>query len=188
MTDISSPALLQDATELLTSQGFKLTGKWYHGTASGLLESILETGLRGTGDISGLQKHMETLGTIGHQASNHHDPLFVTQSKELAYFWALQKADQRNLYFRQNETPVVLELSLPEDLNKKVTTDAGGAALVLEPNNFYIVWLKDLYKQLDIPFPELNPFECDRMDYLNKLGLAYIDAEIPAQYLREVKV
>ena len=31
--------------------------------------------------------------------------------------------------------------------------------------------------------PELNPLKCDRMDYLNKLGLAYVAGDVDPQYL-----
>jgi hypothetical protein len=187
MNDLTLPHYLKDAAELLSSQGFRQTGKWYHGTASGLVNTILAQGLRGTGDILTLQKQMETLGTIGHQGSDHRDPLFITQSKELAYFWALQKAGTRNLYFRQDETAVVFEMNLPPELQAQVTTDVGGAAMLLEPGNLYLSWLKELYQYLGFSLPELNPFSCDRMDYLNKLGLAYINVDVPAPCLRLIQ-
>lgn len=184
MQAYSTPAYLQDAHLLLTAEGFALSGKWYHGTASGLIDSIQEHGLRGTGDLETLKNHLDTLGTIGHDSSKHKDPLFLTQSKELAYFWALQKTNTRNRYKGAAEQPVVYEIELPEELNKQIITDAGGAALLLEPGNIYLALLKEIYNEAGINFPELDPFKCDRMDYLNKLGLAYTLVDIEPQYFQ----
>lgn len=184
MQAFSTPAYLQDANQLLTADGFALQGKWYHGTASGLIDSIQEFGLRGTGDLESLKHHLETLGTIGHEASKKKDPLFLTQSKELAYYWALQRANIRNRYKGAEEQPVVYKIELPEELNKQIITDAGGAALLLEPGNMYIALLKEIYNEVGVSFPELDPFKCDRMEYLNKLGLAYTLLDIEPQYIK----
>lgn len=183
MQAFTTPAYLQDANELLNADGFAYHGKWYHGTASGLIDSIQEFGLRGTGDLESLKHHLETLGTIGHEASRHKDPLFLTQSKELAYYWAIQRTNTRNRYKGADEQPIVYEINLPEELNKQIITDAGGAAMLLEPGNMYVSLLKEIYQENKIEFPELDPFKCDRMDYLNKLGLAYTLLDIEPQYL-----
>lgn len=183
MEDFTTPAYLKDAQQLLSADGFATSDVWYHGTASGLTDRILAEGLRGTGDLEMLERQMKTLGTIGHEASNHRDPLFVTQSRELAYFWAHQKTHTRNLYLQGNEKPVVFELKLPEELNKQVITDAGGAALVLEPSNLYLLWLTGVYEQAGMTLPQIDPFKGNRMDYMNKLGLAYINVDIAPQYL-----
>ena len=184
MQEFTTPSYLQDAQQLLSATGFATSGTWYHGTASGLVDSIQAQGLVGTGDLEGLQKHMDTLGTIGHEVSTHRDPLFVTQSKELAYFWANVKTHNRNLYFQKDEQPVVFELNLPEELQAKVITDAGGAALILEPGNLYLLWLEELYKSLGFELVKPDPFKCDRMDYQNILGLSYIADAVPAEYLK----
>lgn len=184
MQEFTTPKFLQDAQQLLSTTGFATNGTWYHGTASGLVESIQAQGLFGSGDAEGLAKHMQTLSTIGHETSDHSDPLFVTQSKELAYFWANRKAYSRNLYFQKDEQPVVLELNLPAALESKVITDAGGAALVLEPGNLYLLWLEDLYKNLGFEFTKPDPFNCDRMDYQNFLGLSYINETVPAEFVK----
>jgi len=184
MQEFTTPDFLQDAKQLLSATGFATDGTWYHGTASGLVESIQANGLIGSGDAEGLEKHLQTLSTIGHEASSHKDPLFVTQSKELAYFWANRTAHNRNLYFQKDEKPVVFELNLPEELQAKVITDAGGAALVLEPGNLYILWLEDLYKNLGFELTKPDPFSCDRMDYQNFLGLSYINEAVPAEFVK----
>lgn len=184
MQAYSTPVYLQDAHQLLSNSGFAVQGKWYHGTASGLMESILQLGLRGTGDLETLKNHLDTLGTIGHDASKHKDPLFLTQSKELAYFWANKKTHTRNRYKAADEHAVVFEIELPESMNQQVITDAGGAAILLEPGNQYIALLKEIYAENKVDFPELDPFNCDRMDYLNKLGLAYTMLDIEPQYIQ----
>ncbi|MAD45286.1 MAG: hypothetical protein CMI02_17490 [Oceanospirillaceae bacterium] len=183
MKEFTTPDFLKDAATLLSADGFATSNVWYHGTASGLVDAIKAEGLKGSGDTELMERQMKTLGTIGHDTSDHKDPLFVTQSRELAYFWANQKAHTRSMYLQQQETPVVLQLELPDELNKQVITDAGAAALVLEPGNLYLLWLKELYKEYGHTMPELDPFKCDRMDFMNKLGLAYCAADIAPQYL-----
>src|SRR5690554_4327670 len=133
MQEFTTPDFLQDAKQLLSASGFATNGVWYHGTSSGLVESIQEVGLVGTGDEEGMKKYLETMGTIDHEASKNRDPLSLTQRKELAYFRASRTAHSHNLYFQQGDPPVVFELNMPEDLESKITTDAGGTALLLEP-------------------------------------------------------
>ncbi len=183
MNEFTTPDFLKDAGQLLSADGFATSDVWYHGTASGLADAIRSGGLKGSGDAELMERQLKTLSTIGHESRDQKDPLFLTQSRELAYFWANQKAHTRALYMQQEETPVVFAVNLPADLNSRVTTDVGGAALLMEPGNLYLLWLKELYQQNGQQLPELNPFKCDRMDYLNRLGLAYLDAEIAPQYL-----
>jgi len=83
----------------------------------------------------------------------------------------------RNLYFRKEETPVVLKVSQPE----KVTPDVGGTAILLEPNNTYITMLKELYEKKGIAWiDESNPLKLPRETYLDMLGLGYSYDNIPA--------
>ena len=109
--------------------------------------------------------------------------MFITQSKELAYFWACEKAHTRDLYLKTNEQPVVFELNLPPELQQKVTTDAGGAALLLEPGNLYLLWLGELYDACGVAKPDIDPLRGNRMDYLNKLGLAYLNDPVAPEHL-----
>lgn len=183
MQAYTTPLYLQDANQLLNAEGFALQGKWYHGTASGLVNSINQLGLRGSGDLETLKNHFDTLGTLGHQANTDKEPIFLTQSKELAYYWARQKTHTRNRYKDSDEQAVVYEIALPEAAQQSIITDAGGAALLLEPGNRYIALLKEIYAEAQLPFPEIDPFKCDRMDYLNKLGLAYTLIEIAPEHL-----
>lgn len=182
MKEFTTPDFLKDFASLLSADGLKTANVWYHGTASGLVASIQAHGLIGSGDSELHQRQLKTLGTIGHEAMDTTDPVFLTQSKELAYFWANAKAHTRTIYMGQEETPVVFEITLPDELNKQVITDAGGAALVLEPGNLYLLWLRELYKEYGQELPELD-YRMDRMEYLKRLGLAYAACDIPAQYL-----
>lgn len=183
MKELIIPAQFQDFSRLLSDSGIATSGIWYHGTASGLLAAIQNEGLKGSGDTEIMTRQLQTLSTIGHTTSEHKDPLFLTQSKELAYFWASQKTHTRNLYLADNEEAVVFEVHLPQALQAQVTTDAGGAALVMEPGNLYIAWLRELYESNGKTLAEIDPFKCDRMDYLNKLGLAYLATDVEPQYL-----
>ncbi len=186
MTDFAIPAHLQDALQSLSATGFATSDVWYHGTASGVVPSILEQGLTRIGDQTLREHQLKTLSTIGHTTTDHAEPVFLTQSKELAFYWAEQKTHSRNLYLQGNESPVVLAVALPDELASQVSTDVGGAALVLEPGNAYIQYLKALYAEAEIEFPEINPFEVDRSAYLNVLGLAYVAQDIAPEYLRVV--
>lgn len=173
MTELNTPAYLQDAKQLLTDEGFTTSNVWYHGTSSGLITSITNQGLVGGGDAALMKRMQSTLKTIQAPAFTAEDPVFLTQSKELAYYWAEQKAKSRNLYFSNGETAVVFAVTLSDDDNAKVKTDAGGAALLMEPGNAYLTHLKEVYKACGKKLEEINPLKADRMDYLNKLGLAY---------------
>ena len=156
MNDLTLPHYLKDATELLSSQGFRQTGKWYHGTASGLVDAILAQGLRGTGDILTLQNKWKRWARLATKAAIT-AIRFLSPKVKSWRILGIAKAGTRNLYFRQDETAVVFELNLPPELQAQVTTDVGGAAMLLEPGNLYLSWLKELYQDLGFSLPELNP-------------------------------
>ena len=181
---LTAPSYLQDFSQLVGADGVRLTGNWYHGTASGLQSPILTNGLIGGGDAELTNKLQGTLKTIGHQSVDVQEPVFLTQSKELAYFWAQQKAHTRSIYFGEQETPIVIEAKLPLAMTDKVKPDAGGMALLLEPGNLYFTYLRELYKGNGHELAEEeNPLKLDRSYFLNKIGLAYCNDAIPAEYL-----
>ena len=182
MTDTQTPAYLQDAAQLLTESGFTTSNVWYHGTASGLIESIKTHGLKQSGDAESNERAKKTMSTIGGSYKEHKDPIFLTQSKELAFYWALQATKTRNLRFGGNETPVVVEVNLPEKMNDLVKPDVGAAAMLLIGND-YTDKVSEIYQANKLLAPEINPSSADRMDYLNKLGLAYIKKGIPSENL-----
>lgn len=183
MTNIATPTYLQDANQLLSADGFKLTGSWYHGTASGLTDAILEKGLIGSGDAELNKKTKSAMATIGNRYTEQKEPVFLTQSKELAYYWANEKAELRKTRFGSDETPVVFELSLPSELADKVKTDVGAATMLISGNDPYIAYLQALYSDNNIELPELDPANIDRMAYLNLLGMAYCSVDIPAEHI-----
>lgn len=179
MSENITPEFLQDVDTLLSEAGFATNDTWYHGTSSGLIESIMTLGLKGGGDTETTERTQSTLGTIGNRQFESHDPVFLTQSKEIAFYWAAQKAHTRNLYFRKDEIPVVIQVSQPE----KVSPDVGGTAMLLEPSNEYILTLQAIYESKGIAWEEVNPLEVPREFYLQKLAMAYSSENIPAEKL-----
>ena len=184
MSTESTPSQFQDTQQLLSQDGFRVSNIWYHGTACGLLESIQQQGLKGAGDAELMSRQQHLLKTIGHSSIGSDDPIFLTQSKELAYFWAQQKTHSRNLAFQQQEQPVVLQITLSPEDNAQVKPDAGGAALMLEPGNAYMTFLKDLYQQHGLTLEDINPLQAERQYFLQQLGLAYHQQPIASDCLK----
>ena len=131
MTNSETPLHLQDAATLLTPKGFQVSNVWYHGTASGLVPSILEEGLLASGDKESNQKTKKAMTTIGGSYKENKDPIFLTQSRELAYYWAQLTCQSRNQLFGTSEKPEVLAICLPSDVNENVKTDVGVAAMII---------------------------------------------------------
>ncbi len=176
------PAYLQDASTLLSENGFASGETWYHGTSSALLDSIKQHGLKGSGDQALQQAQQQTMATIGDKGFKQtKEPVFVTQSRELAFYWAQRCVRDRSVRFEGDEKPVVLALDLPEALRQKINPDVGAAAL---NNDAVFTHLETLYARSDLAFPKLDPAQMDRMEYLTKLGMAYIDQDIDPDYLR----
>jgi len=178
MTKIETPSYLKDASQLLSADGFMVGECWYHGTTSGLADVILEQGLKGSGDAEINKMTKKAMATIGNSYTERKEPVYLTQSKELAYYWACQKVEARKHHFGANESAVVLVVALPEGLNENVKTDVGGATLLLEDKNAYIEYLREIYNGEKLFLAELDPSKVDRMDYLNRLGLAYYVKDI----------
>lgn len=173
------PGYLQDAATLLSDTGFATGDTWYHGTSSALLDSIMSAGLKGSGDQALQQAMRKTLATIGHEdAEQVKEPVFLTQSRELAYYWAEQCVRNRSARFGGDEQPVVVAVKLPEEQNRQVKPDVGAAAMLIARTDDYFDYLETLYQDNKIEFPLLHPTQTDRADYLNKLGMAYIEQDI----------
>ena len=185
MTDI--PAYLQDAKDLLTEQGFAIQNTWYHGTSSALVSSILEQGLKRSGDKALNQAAKKTMATIGNNYTETTEPVFLTQCKELAYYWATQTVRDRSVRFEGKEEPVVLAVNLPTDLQDKVKPDVGAASLLmLQAGEHFMAFLAGLYQAHGLGMPEIDLMRADRMEYLSKLGMAYIDQNIDVGYLEVI--
>ena len=179
MSDV--PTQFQDAKDLLTEDGFAVNDVWYHGTSSALWSSIKENGINRSGDRDLNKKAKNTMATIGNSYTETIQPVFLTQSKELAYLWAEKAVKRRSVRFEGDEMPVVLEIRLPDDLKDRVKPDVGAAAMVMISGDDYIGQLEDIYKANGIAFPDMDPVKADRMEYLNKLGMAYFDQNVPAE-------
>ncbi len=181
----NAPAHFQDAKELLSEAGFAISDIWYHGTSSALLDSIKAQGLKRSGDKALKLAAKKTMSTIGNSYAETIEPVFLTQSKELAHYWAEQTLRERSVRFEGDEHAVVLAVNLPPELLSKVKPDTGAASLMLViGGSSYLTDLAEIYKTNGQTLAEINPVKADRMDYLNKLGMAYIDQDIEPQYLK----
>ncbi len=124
------------------------------------------------------------MATIGNSYTESIEPVFLTQSKELAFYWAEQTVRDRGVRIEGDEQPVVLAVRLPEELNARVKPDVGAASLLLvkEGENF-MAYLAGVYEENGLDAPEIDLMKADRMEYLSKLGMAYFDEDIDASCL-----
>ena len=179
-----TPTFLQDAKDVLTDQGFATSNTWYHGTSSALVDSIKAQGLKRSGDNELNAAAKKTMATIGNSYTESIEPVFLTQSKELAFYWAQQTIRDRSVRIAGNEQPVVFAVTLPETLNTKVKPDVGAASLLLvSEGEDFMAYLAGLYQKHGFDAPEIDLMKADRMEYLTKLGMAYFDEDIEATYL-----
>ena len=193
------PSHYNDAKALLSERGFSTSNVWYHGTSSALWESIRKVGLQRSGDAAMKQAEKQTMATIGGNYTESIEPVFITPSKTLAYYWATQKAQSRNMRLGNDETPIIIQITLPDSsddsldtstsgaINTMVKPDVGIASLLLiKEGEHYMTFLSELYKSTglaNLASSEVNPEKVDRMDYLSKLGAAYINTDIAADHL-----
>ncbi len=183
-----TPAFLKDAKDLLTDQGFATSNIWYHGTSSALVDAIQEQGLKRSGDLALKEAAKKTMATIG---DDHYtettEPVFLTQSRELAYYWAQQTVRNRSVRIEGTEQPVVLSIELPEEIHTAVKPDVGAASLLMvKEGENYMAFLAGIYQANNQPTPAIDLMKADRMDYLNLLGMAYIDRDLPADCIKLV--
>ena len=178
------PEIFQDPTDILTDQGFATGTVWYHGTSSGLVNSILQDGLKRSGDKAMKQAAKQTMATIGNNYTESFEPVFLTQSKELAYYWAEQAVRNRKVRFEADETPALIEVTIPDELLPGVKTDVGAASLLMvKEGEAYLAYVASIYEKAGLPAPEIDLMKADRMDYLNKLGMAYYEKDISAEHI-----
>ncbi len=184
---MKTPTFLKDAKELLTEQGFTHSDVWYHGTSSALVASIKERGLLRSGDQAFNEATKKTMQTIGNRYTESIEPVFLTQSKELAFFWAEQTVRNRRVRIDGDEQSVVFAVRLPETENVNVKPDVGAASLLLtKEGETFMGYLAAIYEENGFGIPDIDLMQADRMEYLNTLGMAYIDADIDASYLKKV--
>lgn len=177
----NTPAFLKDANDLLTEQGFATSNVWYHGTSSELVESIQQNGLVRSGDKAIKESLKKTMATIQHEFEESAEPVFLTPSKELAYYWAEQKVRERKMRLGGDDQPVVLAVTLPDAENAKVRPDVGAVSLLLlEEGEHFMVHLAKMYQANNAGVPEIDLRQADRMEYLTVMGMAYLDDDIDA--------
>ena len=180
-------SIYQDAKALLTEQGFAVTEVWYHGTSSALVDSILIEGLKRSGDKAIKQAAKQTMATIGNAYTESIEPIFLTQSKELAYYWAEQTVTNRAVRFEGEELPAVLAVDLPEALAAGVKPDVGAASLLMtKEGEAFMVFVSALYENSALAPLNIDLKSADRLAYLNLLGMAYYNNDIDAAYVRLV--
>lgn len=179
-----TPDFLNDADTRLTEDGFVTNNIWYHGTSSALVTSINDQGLKRSGDAALNEAAKKTMATIGNDYTESIEPVFLTPSKTLAYYWAQQTVRNRSVRIKGDEKPVVLEVNLPDELNAKVKPDVGAASLLLiEDGEKFLAYLAGMYEAQGLAAPEINLMKADRQEYLQKLGMAYFDADIAPEYV-----
>ena len=124
------------------------------------------------------------MATIGNNYTESIEPVFLTQSKELAFYWAEQTLRNRSVRIEGDEQPVVFEVKLPEELNSQVKPDVGAASLLLlQEGENYMAYLSAVYEANGFSAPEIDLMKADRMEYLSKLGMAYFDRDINSSSL-----
>jgi len=179
-----TPAYLKDAKALLNEHGFASSNVWYHGTSSALVDSIKAQGLKRSGDQVLKRAAKKTMATIGNSYTESIEPVFLTQSKELAFYWALQAVRNRSVRIEGDEHAVVFAVNLPEELNAKVKPDVGAASLLLlKEGEDYMAYLAHIYQESGFGIPNIDLMTADRLAYLNVLGMAYLNTDINVSYL-----
>lgn len=187
ITEMTAPEFLKDAKQLLTAHGFVTGETWYHGTSSELVNAILEQGLKRSGDQAMTEATKKTMATLQHSLEESVEPVFLTPSKELAYYWAEQKVRARKVRLGGNDEPVVLSVQLPAEDNAKVKPDVGAASLLLlQEGEHFLAHLAGIYQEADAGVPEIDLMKANRMEYLSTLGMAYFDGDIDAAYIAVV--
>lgn len=182
------PDIYNDLSQKLSQEGFEIPsdGVWYHGTSSALVESINKNGLNRSGDKALNQAAKQTMATIGNSYTETREPVFLTQSKALAYFWAQQCVRRRAVRFGEEEKPVVLQLKLPEQIASKVRPDVGAAGLLMvKEGEVYMSYLAQCYEETNAGVLDIDLMKADRNEYLTKLGMAYIDQDLEPEFVVE---
>lgn len=183
----STPEFLKDAKALLTEKGFAVGDTWYHGTSSLLVNEIQQRGLRRSGDLKLTAAAKKTMATIEQDFQETVDPVFLTQSKELAYYWAERKCHERKVRLGGDDEPVVFAVTLPDDLRDKVKPDVGAASLLLvKEGEQFMVHLAKIYQACGLGVPDIDLMKADRMEFLTTLGMAYYDADIDRNHIKRL--
>ncbi|KZX81072.1 hypothetical protein A3715_36425, partial [Oleiphilus sp. HI0009] len=115
----------------------------------------------------------------GNSYTEQREPVFLTQSKALAYFWAEQCVKRRSVRFEGEEQPVVLTVNLDDDNASKVRPDVGAAGLLMiKEGEGFMMFIASLYEQAGLKPLDIDLMKAEREEYLTKIGMAYIDDDI----------
>jgi len=183
------PSYLQDGTDLLTEDGFATGDIWYHGTSSSLADSIKSHGLKRSGDRAMKEVAKSTMATIGNSYTESTEPVFLTQSKELAYYWAQQTVRERSVRFEGEESAVVFAIELPKEQKDSVLPDVGAASLLMvAEGEAYMAHVAKIYQDGSAGVLDIDLMKAGRLEYLNKLGMAYINKDIDAEFVSLVSM
>jgi len=110
--------------------------------------------------------------------------VFLTQSKELAYYWAEQTIRERGVRFDGEESAVVFAVELPKEENTNVLPDVGAASLLmLKEGESYIAYVSKMYQDCNAGALDIDLMQAHRLEYLNKLGMAYINKDVGAKFI-----
>ena len=180
----NAPEHRREAGRLLGAQGFASSDRWYHGTSSALVEAILTEGLKRSGDREQTAAAKRTMATIGGRYEEATEPVFLSPSAELAWYWAGHTVQRRSLRVSGDNEPVVIGITLPAELNARVRPDVGAASLLLlDEGREYMGYLAAIYQRHERGTPEIDLRKAERDEYLHTLGMAYLDADIDAAHL-----
>lgn len=182
---ISVPTIFMDQPDLLTANGFNISKIWYHGTCSSLLPSIKESGVRCSGDKSLNDALRSTMNTLSQSFEEKRQPVFLTPSKTLAYYWARQAIERKHKgQENAGDKPAVLTIELTDTLLDKVQPDVGAAALILMGERHYLDFLQEYYALAGLEVPACQQPFSDRMDYLKRMGMAYLDEDVARESVK----
>jgi hypothetical protein len=110
--------------------------------------------------------------------------VFLTQSKELAYYWAEQTVRERSARFEGEESAVVFAVGLPEEQSADVLPDVGAASLLMvKEGESYMAYVAKIYQDCSAGVLDIDLMKAHRLEYLNKLGMAYINKDIEAEFV-----
>lgn len=181
---LTAPEHLKDASSLLGAQGFATGDRWYHGTSSALVNAIMAQGLKRSGDQERAAAAQRTMATIGGRVDATAEPVFLTQSAELAWFWAEQTVRKRDVRVGGENQPAVIGVKLPPELNVRVRPDVGAASLLLlDEGREFMGYLAAIYQRLERGTPDIELRTAGRAEFLHTLGMAYLDEDIEAAFL-----
>ncbi|MFA0284770.1 hypothetical protein AB4504_24410, partial [Vibrio sp. 10N.222.55.F12] len=92
------------------------------------------------------------------------EPVFLTQSKELAYYWAQQTIRERSTRFEGEEQPIVLAVNLSDKQQAKVRPDVGAMSLLMmSVGEQFMTHLTEIYQEKNIAGPDIELRSADRM-------------------------